>query len=139
MRREGGELVWEQRGLVGVEPPDERVVGGEAVRVLDGELGLADSTQTVQRLQHDPLVGGQLRVELFEHPVPAGEVRVARWHPPHRRPHPREPPDAARARLGPGSSAGERVSLPAAGPRLQPRQQHPPGVQLALAGQVDVR
>jgi hypothetical protein len=118
VRCERGELVGEQRGLLGVEPPHQGVVGGEAVGVLDGELSLADSAQAVQCLQHDSLVGGQECVELFEHAVSAGEVRVARRHLPHWRPHAREASDSGLAELGRGEGGGERVRLSSSGPAL---------------------
>jgi hypothetical protein len=81
---EGSKLVGDEHRLFGVDPPDQLVVGGEPVRVLDGQLGLAHSAQPVQRLHHRRgLVGVQPPAQFGEHAVPAGEPRIARRHPPH--------------------------------------------------------
>jgi hypothetical protein len=41
---EGGQLFGDEYRLCGVDPPDQLVVGGEAVGVLDRQLGLAHPT-----------------------------------------------------------------------------------------------
>ncbi len=41
---------WDRAGRLGHDPPDQIVVGLVAVGVLQGQLGLADSTQPIQRL-----------------------------------------------------------------------------------------
>lgn len=67
-------------GLLGRYPPDQVVVGHEAVHVLQGHLGLADAAESVQglRLRQDD---GQAAAELVAHPLQderaAGEAWVA--------------------------------------------------------------
>lgn len=48
--RQFGEGRGDQLGLFGVDPPHQVVVGREAVRVLQGDLGLADPTETQEYL-----------------------------------------------------------------------------------------
>ena len=106
---EPGELVGDEHRLFGVDPPHQVVVGGEPVRVLDRQLGLAHPAQPVQRLHHQRrLTGAQPPPQLGEHAVAAGEPRIPRRHPPHRRP-----------------AAGE--SRPAAGRRIRPRKRRRAG------------
>ena len=54
-----GELVADQPGLLGVDPPGQVVGPGEPVRVLDRQLGLAHPAHPVQRLHHRPVPGQQ--------------------------------------------------------------------------------
>lgn len=64
--------------VVGVDPPHHVVVGAEAVRVLGGELGLADAGHTEQRARGGSALGvGKALVKVGEQVVPAGEPRVA--------------------------------------------------------------
>jgi hypothetical protein len=46
-RSKGSELVGDQLGGLGVDPPHEVIVLGVEVCVLDGELGLSDATHAV--------------------------------------------------------------------------------------------
>ena len=106
---EPGELVGDEHRLFGVDPPHQVVVGGEPVRVLDRQLGLAHPAQPVQRLHHQRrLTGAQPPPQLGEHAVAAGEPRIPRRHPPHRR-----------------RAAGE--SRPTAGRRIRPRKRRRAG------------
>jgi hypothetical protein len=73
-----------------MDPPDQVVVGGVAVGVLESELGLADPAQPVQRLRLDLHNNGCLArveagVELVEWLGTAGEGRVARGQVGHQR------------------------------------------------------
>lgn len=69
-------------GLLGRYPPDQVVVGHEAVHVLQGHLGLADAAEPVQglRLGKDD---GHPAAELVAHPLQdqgtASEAGVAGW------------------------------------------------------------
>jgi hypothetical protein len=79
---ERDQLAGDGCGLLSGHPPDQVVVGGVAVGVLQGQLGLADPTQPVQRLRlnlHDRgrLAGVQALVELVEQVGAAGEVGIA--------------------------------------------------------------
>jgi hypothetical protein len=81
---QGGQLARDRRRLLGRHPPDQLVVARMAVGVLQGELGLADPAQPVQRLRldlHDrgSLARVQAPVELVEQVDPAGEAGVAGW------------------------------------------------------------
>ena len=81
-----GELIGDEHRLLGVDPPHQVVVGGEPVRVLDRQLGLAHPAQPVQRLHHQRRhFIMQPPPQFGQHPVAAGEARIARRHPPHRR------------------------------------------------------
>jgi hypothetical protein len=98
---QGDQLGGDGGGLLGRDPPADRVVAGVAVGVLQGKLGLADPTQAVQHLRRRiPVgsdgggrVGGQrgdrdrrrrggrgdeLLAELVEQLSTAGEGTVAR-------------------------------------------------------------
>jgi hypothetical protein len=75
---EGGQLVGDEHRLLGVDPPDDVVVRGEAMGVLECELGLAHSAEPVQGLDDQGrLPGPQLAPQFGEQVVAAGEVRVA--------------------------------------------------------------
>ena len=54
-----GELAGDEHRLLGVDPPDQVVVAGEPVGVLDRQLGLAHATQAVQRLHHQRALAGE--------------------------------------------------------------------------------
>ena len=99
---EPGELVGDEHRLFGVDPPHQVVVGGEPVRVLDRQLGLAHPAQPVQRLHHQRRPpGAQPPPQLGEHAVAAGELRIPGRHPPHRRRPAGEPRPAAGRRIAP--------------------------------------
>ena len=76
-----GQIGERPAGLLGPlrrHPPDQVIVGHEAVRVLQRELGLADAAQPVQRLRdhHRPAAPGQLVAQQFQRRAAAGEVGV---------------------------------------------------------------
>jgi hypothetical protein len=75
-----GELLGEQRGVRGVQPPHHVVVVLEAVRVLDGQLRLADAAHAVQGLDGRPVAGKEGRADVGELLLAAGEGRVPRRH-----------------------------------------------------------
>ncbi|GAA3040339.1 hypothetical protein GCM10010448_23610 [Streptomyces glomeratus] len=54
-----GQLIGDQGGILGGDPPGQFVLAGEAVRVFDGELGLTDPAPSVQRLNGDTTAGRQ--------------------------------------------------------------------------------
>jgi hypothetical protein len=73
-----GQLVGDQHGLFGVDPPDHVVVGGEPMGVLERQLGLAHPAQPVEGLHHQRgLPGPQPSPQLGQKIVAAGEVRIA--------------------------------------------------------------
>ena len=74
---EGGELVPDQPGLLGVDPPRHLIAAGEPVRVLNRQLGLAHPAHTLQRLHHRPVPGQQPAPHRRQQVVPAGEPRIA--------------------------------------------------------------
>jgi hypothetical protein len=78
-----GQLVGDQRGYFGGDPPDHVVVGVVAVRVLGGQRGLADPAHAVQGLYHRRAVGSQRRTQPGEQVFTSGEGGVARGHVPH--------------------------------------------------------
>jgi hypothetical protein len=83
---EGAKLSGDEQRLFGVDPPHQLVVGGETVRVLERQLGLAHPAQPVQRLHHQRrFLRAQPPVELGEQVVPAGEMRIAGRHSPQER------------------------------------------------------
>ncbi|HYX94315.1 MAG TPA: toll/interleukin-1 receptor domain-containing protein, partial [Geodermatophilus sp.] len=102
---EPGELAGDEHRLFGVDPPHQVVVGGEPVRVLQGQLGLAHPAQPVERLHHQRgLAGVQPPAQLGEHAVPAGEPGIARRY----LPHPRQSAGESRLSRRRGSLSGER-------------------------------
>ena len=117
-RAQGGELVADQPGLLGVDPPGHVVVGGEPVRVLDRQLGLAHPAHALQRLHHRPVPGQQPVPHRRQQPVPAGEPRVAGRDVPH-------PQHAARR---------QRTRVPPCRGQLPQRAFHQPA-QLVRAGE----
>ncbi len=113
-----GQCGGHQFGLLGVDPPDQVVVGHEAVRVLQRDLCLADAAEPVQRLrrrQDGGHAAAQLVAQLLQHGGAAGERGVARRHVPDLR-----------------LAAGE--SRPGAGGLLQRPVAAPEGAQQALHG-----
>ena len=80
---QGGELVADQPGLLGIDPPGHVIVVGEPVRVLDRQLGLAHPAHALQRLHHRRVPGQQPVPDRRQQLVPAGEPRVAGRHVPH--------------------------------------------------------
>ena len=116
-RAQRGELVPDQPGLLGVDPPGQVIVPGEPVRVLDRQLGLAHPAHALQRLHHRPVPGQQPLPHRHQQPVPAGEPRIARRDVPHPRHAPRQPrpgtaqparPPACRAPGTPARQSGRR-------------------------------
>ncbi len=74
-----GGIVGGQCGrFFGADPPDEVVVGGVAVGVFDGQLGLAHAAQAVDGLGEDGrLAGGEDRADLGQEAFPPSPVGVA--------------------------------------------------------------
>ena len=95
---QGGELVADQPALLGIDPPSHVIIGGEPVRVLDRQLGLAHPAHALQRLHHRRLPGQQPVPDRRQQPVPAGEPRVAGRDVPH----PQHAVRRQRARVLPG-------------------------------------
>ena len=114
---QGGELVADQPGLLGVDPPGHVIAVGEPVRVLDRQLGLAHPAHALQRLHHRRVPGQQPVPHRRQQPVPAGEPRVAGRDVPH-------PQHAARR---------QRTRALACGGQLPQRPFHQPA-QLIRAG-----
>ena len=86
------DLLPDQPRLLRGDPPHYVIAGGEPVRVLGRQLGLADPAHPVQRLHRRPVLAQQRLPDLRQHPVPAGEPGIAgRDISPHRRQHPRQP------------------------------------------------
>ena len=134
---QGGELIRDRGGLLGGQPPHQVIAGGVRVRVLGGQLGLADPAHPVHRMhRHRP--GGQRPRQLLQLPAPAGEMGVPRRDLPHPRQRTGEPgrvrhrPARARKprrhlRLGPARDR-RRHHVPQPGPRSrlgQPEHVHP--------------
>ena len=113
VRRQIGQARVDQVALLRRDPPDEVVVGHEAVRVLLRDLRLADAALAVQRdREHDGgALADQLVVQLLEHLVAAGEGRVPGRDAPDRRDRARVPRLGARSspRSRRPSSAGSRA------------------------------
>ena len=65
---EGGELVGDQSRGLGVDPPDQVVIGGVAVGVLGDQLGLADPAHPVHRPDRHRRSRGELGGEVREVP-----------------------------------------------------------------------
>lgn len=78
-----GQLVGDQRGYFGGDPPDHVVVGVVAVGVLDGQRGLADPAHAVQGLHHRLPASLQRCAQPGEQVFTSGEGGVARGHVPH--------------------------------------------------------
>jgi hypothetical protein len=78
-------VVADQLRLFGRDPPDQVVFAGEAVGVLQGELGLADPAHAVQRLHGHPASAPQGVVQVVEHAVATGEAQVAAGQVPYLR------------------------------------------------------
>ena len=114
---QGGELVADQPGLLGIHPPGHVIAVGEPVRVLDRQLGLAHPAHALQRLHPRVVPGLQLVPHRRQHPVPAGEGRVAG----------RNVPDPQRA------VRRQRAGLPAGGGQFPQRPFHQPP-ELVRAG-----
>lgn len=68
----------DRAALLGGDPPHQIVFAGVPVDVFDGELGLADAAQTVERTGKPgrPL-GGQPAVQLFEQRLTADKAWIA--------------------------------------------------------------
>jgi hypothetical protein len=119
-------LAWDQHRLFGVDPPHEVVFGGEPIRVLKRQLGLAHSAQPVERLHHQcGLPGPQPLPQLGQQVVAAGEVRIAGRQVPSagvRQLLHRPAPDRTGRRhgslvRGSGDQVGEAVQEPVIGER----------------------
>jgi hypothetical protein len=82
---EVGEVITDQLWLLGRDPPDDVVLAGESVRVLESELGLADTAHAVKRLYGGPPILVEGVVEPVEHAVAAGERRISAPEVPHLR------------------------------------------------------
>ena len=82
-RAQRGELIADQPGLLGVDPPGQVIAVGEPVRVLDRQLGLAHPGLALQRLHHRPIPGQQPLPHRRQQLVPASEPRIAGWDVPH--------------------------------------------------------
>ena len=117
---QGGELVADQPGLLGVDPPGQVIGSGEPVRVLDRQLGLAHPAHPVQRLHHRLVPGQQPLPHRHQQPVPAGEPRIAGRdvpHPRHAARQPRtRPPSLPRPPACPGPGTPARRPAAAAPP-----------------------
>ena len=88
---ERGDLVADQPGLLGVDPPGQVVGPGEPVRVLGGQLGLAHPAHAVQRLHHRRVPAQQPVPHRLQQAVPAGEPRITGRDVPHPRHSPGQP------------------------------------------------
>ena len=86
-----GDLVADQVGLLGVDPPGQVIGPGEPVRVLGRELGLAHPAHPLERLHHRPVPGQQPLPHRHQQTVPAGEPRIAGRDVPYPR-HPARQP-----------------------------------------------
>ena len=98
---QGGELIADQSGLLGVDPPGQVVGPGEPVRVLDRQLGLAHPAHPLERLHHRPVPGQQPLPHRHQQSIPTGKPQVTGWE----IPHPRQAVPAA-ADPRPPASAG---------------------------------
>ena len=112
---QGGELVPDQPGLLGIDPPGQVIGPGEPVRVLDRQLGLAHPAHALERLHHRLVPGQQPLPHRHQQPVPAGEPGIAGRNIPHprhtaRQPRTRtaQPCSTHPACPGPGTPASDR-------------------------------
>jgi hypothetical protein len=125
------DLLPDQPGLLGGDPPHHVIARREPVRVLCRQLRLAHPAHPRQRLHHRPPPGKQRLAHIGQHLIPAGEPRIPRRDiPPHRRQHPRQPrPRPAQTTQRPRPPRKPRRS---GGPgRAGHRgQQHPPRLPL---------
>jgi hypothetical protein len=109
---QGGQMVTDQFRLLGGDPPDDVVLAGESVGVLQSELGLSDAAHPVQCLNRHPAAAAERVVEPVEHGVAAGEARVAAGQVPHRRQRTRRPRPRIPCGLTAGIGRGHRRERP---------------------------
>jgi hypothetical protein len=117
-----------QGGLLGRHPPDQVVVPGVPVGVLQRELRLPDPAKPVQRLHHRSPTRTQPLMHQRQRRVTAHESWVTRADVPYRRQGPRQrraylPPTGQHSRL-PAAREQRRLTRPRRTPHRGPQPAH---------------
>jgi hypothetical protein len=128
------ELIGDQLGTLGVDPPHQVVLAGEAVGVLGGQARFPDPAHPVQSLHHRGVGPAQLLPQPHDHRIASGECRIAQRKLAHRWQGPRQPWRRIRC---PGPLARRKGGSPGRRTRSLHRfAEHPAGLLLADAEQV---